>query len=125
MDKSQEPANQGQPAERPVFEALLYPHRSLRSRGFLILTTGTLVIVAAYGGLFLVLGAWPIFGFLGAEWARCSGGCCAPTSAATAGPSEERPNARDRDRRRVHHVHTVGQSPGLRLTPPRLALRHG
>jgi len=52
----------------PLFEALLYPHRSLGYRGFLILTIGTLVIVAAYGGLFLVLGAWPIFGFLGAEW---------------------------------------------------------
>jgi uncharacterized membrane protein len=54
--------------ERPLFEALLYPHRSLSQRGFLILTIGTLVIVTAYGGLFLVLGAWPIFGFLGAEW---------------------------------------------------------
>jgi uncharacterized membrane protein len=54
--------------ERPQFEALLYPHRSLSYRGFLALTIGTFVIVAAYGGLFLVLGAWPIFGFLGAEW---------------------------------------------------------
>jgi uncharacterized membrane protein len=54
--------------ERPQFEALLYPHRSLSQRGFLILTIGTFVIVAAYGGLFLLLGAWPIFGFLGAEW---------------------------------------------------------
>ena len=54
--------------ERPQFEALLYPHRSLSQRGFLILTAATFAIVAAYGGLFLVLGAWPIFGFLGAEW---------------------------------------------------------
>ena len=54
--------------ERPLFEALLYPHRSLSQRGFLILTLATFVIVAAYGGLFLLLGAWPIFGFLGAEW---------------------------------------------------------
>ena len=54
--------------ERPLFEALLYPHRSLSQRGFFILTIGTFVIVTAYGGLFLVLGAWPIFGFLGAEW---------------------------------------------------------
>jgi uncharacterized membrane protein len=54
--------------ERPIFEALLYPHRSLSQRGFFILTIGTLVIVTVYGGLFLVLGAWPIFGFLGAEW---------------------------------------------------------
>jgi uncharacterized membrane protein len=68
MDKSQEPANLEQPSERPLFEALLYPHRSLSQRGFFILTIGTFVIVTAYGGLFLVLGAWPIFGFLGAEW---------------------------------------------------------
>ena len=54
--------------DRPLFEALLYPHRSLSERGFLILTIGTAAIVSIYGGLFLVLGAWPIFGFLGAEW---------------------------------------------------------
>ena len=68
MDKCQQPATEDSPAERPQFEALLYPHRSLSHRGFFILTIGTFVIVAAYGGLFLVLGAWPIFGFLGAEW---------------------------------------------------------
>ena len=66
MDKS--PASPEQPGERPQFEALLYPHRSLSQRGFFILTIGTFTIVAAYGGLFLFLGAWPIFGFLGAEW---------------------------------------------------------
>jgi uncharacterized membrane protein len=54
--------------DRILFEALLYPHRSLSERGFLILTIGTVVIVSFWGGLFLVLGAWPIFGFLGAEW---------------------------------------------------------
>lgn len=54
--------------ERILFEALLYPHRSLSERGFLFLLIGTFVIIAAWGGLFLVLGAWPIFGFLGAEW---------------------------------------------------------
>jgi uncharacterized membrane protein len=55
-------------AERPIFEALLYPHRSLTERGFLLLTIGTFVIIASYGALFLMLGAWPIFGFFGAEW---------------------------------------------------------
>jgi uncharacterized membrane protein len=53
--------------ERPLFEALLYPHRSLSERGFLLLTLGTILILALWGGLFLLLGAWPIFGFLGAE----------------------------------------------------------
>jgi uncharacterized membrane protein len=62
--------NVSEPArpDRPIFEALLYPHRSLSERGFLILTIGTIVIVTLWGGLFVVLGAWPIFGFLGAEW---------------------------------------------------------
>ena len=68
MDKSPESTSPDQPAERPQFEALLYPHRSLSERGFLILTTGTILIVTLWGGLFLFLGAWPIFGFLGAEW---------------------------------------------------------
>jgi uncharacterized membrane protein len=54
--------------DRLLFEALLYPHRSLSERGFLILTICTIALVSLYGGLFLILGAWPIFGFLGGEW---------------------------------------------------------
>jgi uncharacterized membrane protein len=54
--------------ELPVFEAILYPHRSLGRRGYLILIVGTAVIMALYGLIFLIFGAWPIFGFLGAEW---------------------------------------------------------
>lgn len=55
-------------AERPVFEALLYPRRSLDRRGYTILIGGTGFIVGLYGFTFLLIGAWPIFGFLGAEW---------------------------------------------------------
>lgn len=62
--KDSEPAS----PERPLFQALLYPHRSLPVRGYLILTAGTAAIAALYGALFLVIGAWPIFGFIGAEW---------------------------------------------------------
>ncbi|MEZ5833017.1 MAG: DUF2244 domain-containing protein [Dongiaceae bacterium] len=65
MDKIDRPQDE---TERLLFEALLYPHRSLSERGFLILTVGTVLIISLWGGLFLVLGAWPIFGFLGAEW---------------------------------------------------------
>jgi uncharacterized membrane protein len=57
-----------QAAEPPVFEALLYPHRSLGRKGYAILIAGTAVIVSLYGLVFLVIGAWPIFGFLGGEW---------------------------------------------------------
>ena len=66
-DKSSEPEARAAD-ERPIFEALLYPHRSLSERGFLILTIGTILIVSLWGGMFVVMGAWPIFGFLGAEW---------------------------------------------------------
>lgn len=55
-------------SSRLLFEALLYPHRSLPLRGYLILVAGTAAIVAGYGAMFVVIGAWPIFGFLGAEW---------------------------------------------------------
>jgi len=54
--------------ERPIFEALLYPHRSLGRKGYTILLAGTAAIVGVYGLVFLVIGAWPIFGFLGGEW---------------------------------------------------------
>jgi len=56
------------PEERPIFEALLYPHRSLGRKGYAILIAGTAAIVSLYGIVFLVIGAWPIFGFLGGEW---------------------------------------------------------
>lgn len=53
---------------KPLFTAFLYPNRSLDRRGYLILSFGTGVIAALYGIVFLTIGAWPIFGFLGAEW---------------------------------------------------------
>jgi uncharacterized membrane protein len=64
------PETTGQPApsRRPVFEALLYPRRSLDKRGYLFLIAGTAIIIFLYGLVFLVIGAWPIFGFLGGEW---------------------------------------------------------
>ena len=60
----QDPAQE----ERPVFEALLYPHRSLGRKGYAILIAGTAAICFLYGLVFLVIGAWPIFFFLGGEW---------------------------------------------------------
>jgi len=54
--------------ERPIFEALLYPRRSLGRKGYAILIAGTAAIVFLYGLVFLAIGAWPIFGFLGGEW---------------------------------------------------------
>lgn len=54
--------------DHPVFEALLYPRRSLSPRGFAILIAATGVIGFAYGMAFWLMGAWPIFGFCGTEW---------------------------------------------------------
>jgi uncharacterized membrane protein len=70
MDEpTKESANPEAPREeRPVFEALLYPHRSLGRKGYAILIAGTAAIVSLYGMVFLAIGAWPIFGFLGGEW---------------------------------------------------------
>lgn len=65
---AERPANELPGDELPVFEAILYPHRSLGRRGYLILIAGTALIMGLYGLTFLLLGAWPIFGFIGAEW---------------------------------------------------------
>lgn len=63
----EQPQYGGEPG-RPLYEALLYPNRSLSPRGFLILSVVTAIFGLAYGVLFLTIGAWPIFAFLGAEW---------------------------------------------------------
>ena len=51
-----------------LFDALLTPHRSLSPRGFAILMAIAGSIGFIFGGAFILLGAWPIFGFCGAEW---------------------------------------------------------
>jgi len=58
----------GDTAEPVLFDALLTPHRSLSPRGFVILMSLAALIGFAFGAAFLVMGAWPIFGFCGAEW---------------------------------------------------------
>jgi uncharacterized membrane protein len=45
----------------------LYPHRSLSRRGFAILM-GCIVLVSFLAGIgFLMMGAWPVFGFFGLD----------------------------------------------------------
>ncbi len=53
--------------EPTIFSAVLTPHRSLSPTGFLIfmLVLGGLSFTS--GVVFLLLGAWPIFGFLGLD----------------------------------------------------------
>jgi uncharacterized membrane protein len=50
-----------------LFSALLTPHRSLNRTGFLVLM-GFLSAVSFIAGLaFLLMGAWPVFGFFGLD----------------------------------------------------------
>jgi len=55
-------------APEPIlFDVALYPHRSLGPRGFAILMTA-IGLVGFCGGLaFLLMGAWPVFGFFGLD----------------------------------------------------------
>ena len=46
---------------------VLYPHRSLTPRGFLILMTFISAVSFIAGMAFLLMGAWPVFGFFGLD----------------------------------------------------------
>ena len=50
-----------------LFDAVLYPHRSLNSLGFRLLMLGVILISFLVGGLFFAVGAWPVIGFLGLD----------------------------------------------------------
>ncbi|HCX67590.1 MAG TPA: hypothetical protein DHK64_08645, partial [Rhodobiaceae bacterium] len=49
------------------FNAMITPHRSLSSRGFVILIGIVATVNFTAGILFMVQGAWPVFGFCGLE----------------------------------------------------------
>jgi uncharacterized membrane protein len=55
-------------APEPVlFSAVLTPHRSLNRTGFLLVMGFLAVISFAAGIAFLIMGAWPVFGFFGLD----------------------------------------------------------
>ena len=54
-------------AEPVLFSALLTPHRSLNRTGFLLVMAFLSVISFAAGLAFLLMGAWPVFGFFGLD----------------------------------------------------------
>lgn len=60
-------------AEPILFEAVSTPPRSLSARGMRLLCAGSALGAAVPGGLFLLLGAWPVLGFLGVEVALVLG----------------------------------------------------
>ena len=49
------------------FERVLLPHRSLPPRGFHLLMLVLGLVSLAYGIGFVVIGAWPVFGFFGLD----------------------------------------------------------
>jgi uncharacterized membrane protein len=53
--------------EPTLFSAIITPHRSLSGVGFLILMAALSAVSFAAGIMFLMLGAWPVFGFFGLD----------------------------------------------------------
>ncbi|CAN5156181.1 DUF2244 domain-containing protein [soil metagenome] len=66
MDDRNDPDHQ-QIADAPLFCARLTPHRSLSRNGFIALMVFVTVISFAAGVAFLLMGAWPVFGFFGLD----------------------------------------------------------
>src|ERR1700720_4299612 len=54
-------------AEPTLFAAIVTPHRSLSSAGFLIVMAVLGGVSFVAGMVFLILGAWPVFGFFGLD----------------------------------------------------------
>jgi len=54
-------------SEPTLFSATLTPHRSLSRKGFVVLMTGVSIISFIAGMVFLIAGAWPVFGFFGLD----------------------------------------------------------
>lgn len=52
---------------KPIFEAVITPHRSLGHIGFVILMTAVGLISFVAGIMFWLMGAWPVFGFFGLD----------------------------------------------------------
>ena len=57
-------ATMGAPA---TFDAVLYPNRSLDPFGFHLLMAAIVLVSAGIGAAFVMLGAWPVTGFLGLD----------------------------------------------------------
>jgi uncharacterized membrane protein len=55
------------PTEPTIFSAVITPHRSLGGMGFLVLMLAIGGISFVAGIVFLLAGAWPVFGFFGLD----------------------------------------------------------
>ena len=56
-----------EPTQSPLFDAVLYPHRSLTPRGFALLMAGCSGTIVLVGLWFATQGAWPVLPFFGCE----------------------------------------------------------
>ncbi len=54
-------------AEPTLFSAIITPHRSLGGLGFFILMGVVSIVSFVAGMVFLLMGAWPVFGFFGLD----------------------------------------------------------
>ncbi len=54
-------------AEQAAFRAVLTPHRSLSADGFFIIMCAVAVVSFVVGIAFVLMGAWPVFGFFGLD----------------------------------------------------------
>lgn len=61
------PMTSGNPAESPIFSAVLRPHRSLSPRGFVVLMLALISCSFTAGLAFWSIGAWPVVGFFGLD----------------------------------------------------------
>jgi uncharacterized membrane protein len=52
---------------KPIFEAVITPYRSLGQIGFVILMAAVGLSSFIAGMMFLLMGAWPVFGFFGLD----------------------------------------------------------
>ncbi len=66
-DDNSRPDDEASFTEPKIFAATITPHRSLGSTGFLILMLGIGGVSFASGMVFLLMGAWPVFGVLGLD----------------------------------------------------------
>src|SRR6516165_5961508 len=82
--------------EPAIFSAVVTPHRSLNRAGFLIVMAAVSAVSFVAGTVFLLMGAWPVFGFFGLDvllvyWAfRANYRAAAAYEEVTVTPSELR-----------------------------------
>jgi uncharacterized membrane protein len=60
-------ADNGDELEPAIFSAVITPHRSLGNVGFLVLMIAFGAVSFIAGVAFLLMGAWPVFGFFGLD----------------------------------------------------------